>query len=143
MQKANQRFDSIISRNVTIDGEIRGKENLAIEGRVKGVVILEGDLFVAETGVVEAEIEADDVVILGKVNGNIKARKQLELRPSGKLFGEIHATSIDIREGAVFEGRSHMIPKRTTPVTSPPPKKTIAPETKPGVTQSERKEAQL
>jgi cytoskeletal protein CcmA (bactofilin family) len=43
------------------------------------------------------------------VTGNVLAHKQLEIHPSGKLIGDCSAASIDIKEGAIFEGRSNMI----------------------------------
>ena len=112
---------SLLSRNVKIEGEIRGEENLHIDGRIKGAVRLNGDILIGNAGIVEAEIEAENVVIQGQVKGNVTARQQLEIWPSGKLLGDCTARSIDIKEGAVFEGRSQML-KSQTPPPEPPPK---------------------
>jgi cytoskeletal protein CcmA (bactofilin family) len=100
---------SLLSKNVKIEGEIRGEENFHVEGRFKGAIKLNGDVFVGSSGVVEAEVEANNVVIQGQVRGNVRARKQLEIQPTGQLFGDCTAQSIDIREGALFEGRSKML----------------------------------
>ena len=100
---------SLISKNVKIDGDIQGPENLHIEGYIKGSVKLSGNIFVGSTGIVEANLEAKNIVIQGEVAGNIVAHKQLEIHPSGKLIGDCTAASIDIKEGAIFEGRSNMI----------------------------------
>ena len=112
---------SLLSRNVKIEGEIRGEENLHIDGRIKGAVRLNGDILIGNAGIVEAEIEAENVVIQGQVTGNVTARQQLEIWPSGKLMGDCTARSIDIKEGAVFEGRSHMLKSPPAP-PKPPPK---------------------
>ena len=80
-----------------------------MDGYLKGTVVLSGDIFIGNTGVVEADVEAKNIVIQGKVNGNVKAHRQLEIHPTGKLVGDCTAASIDIKEGAVFEGRSNMI----------------------------------
>jgi cytoskeletal protein CcmA (bactofilin family) len=106
---------SLVGRNVQVDGEIRGEENLKIEGSVKGSVKLTGNIVVGKTGVVDAQIEANSVIIQGKVTGNVLARKQLEIQPSGSLIGDCTAQSIDIKEGAVFEGRSQMLRTSTGP----------------------------
>ena len=106
---------SLLSRNVKIEGEIRGEENLHIDGRIKGAVRLKGDILIGNAGVVEAEIEAENVIIQGQVTGNVTARQQLEIQPSGKLIGDCTARSIDIKEGAVFEGRSNMIRSSAAP----------------------------
>jgi cytoskeletal protein CcmA (bactofilin family) len=100
---------SLISRNARIEGDIRGNENINIEGHIKGSIKLNGDVFVAASGVVEADIEAANVYIEGKVIGNIKAYDNLEIQSCGKMTGDITARSIDIKEGSTFEGRSHMI----------------------------------
>ncbi len=113
---------SLVSKDVRIEGEIEGPENLHVEGYIKGAIALSGDIFVGNTGIVEADVEAKNIVIQGKVNGNITALKQLEIHPSGRLIGDCMATSIDIKEGAVFEGRSNMMKKKAA--SMPPQTKT-------------------
>lgn len=103
---------SLLSKNVKIEGEIQGPENLHVEGYIKGIIKLSGDVFVGNTGIVEADVEAKNIVIQGEVKGNIVAHQQLEIHPTGKLIGDCSAASIDIKEGAVFEGRSNMIKSR-------------------------------
>ncbi len=106
---------SLLSRNIKVDGELRGNENIKVEGFIKGLIELNGNVFVGNSGVVEADIKAENIVIEGKVTGTVTARNKLEIHPSGKLIGDFEARSIDIKEGALFEGRSHM--------TAPPPTK--------------------
>ena len=100
---------SLLSKKVKIDGDILGPENLHVEGYIKGSVKLSGDIFIGNTGIVEADLEAKNIVIQGEVAGNVTAHKQLEIHPSGKLIGDCTAASIDIKEGAIFEGRSNML----------------------------------
>jgi cytoskeletal protein CcmA (bactofilin family) len=100
---------SLLSKKVKIDGDILGPENLHVEGYIKGSVKLSGDIFIGNTGIVEADLEAKNIVIQGEVAGNVIAHKQLEIHPSGKLIGDCTAASIDIKEGAIFEGRSNML----------------------------------
>ena len=100
---------SLLSKKVNIVGEIQGNEDLHVEGRFKGSIKITGNIFVGKTGVVEADIEADNIVIQGKINGNVLARRQLEIQAFGELIGDCTAQSIDIKEGAIFEGRSKMV----------------------------------
>ena len=100
---------SLLSKEVKLEGDIQGSENLQVEGKFKGSIKLAGDIFVGTTGVIEADVEADNVVIQGQLSGNVTARKQLQIQSSGKLVGDCSAQSIDIKEGALFEGRSKMI----------------------------------
>jgi len=106
---ASSGTTSLVSRPVIVEGEISGEENLHVDGRVKGIIRLSGDLFVGAGGVVEAEIDARSIVIQGAVSGKVIARRQLEIQPSGRFTGEATAASYEIRQGAVFEGISRML----------------------------------
>jgi cytoskeletal protein CcmA (bactofilin family) len=107
---------SLLSKKVYIVGEIEGNEDLHVEGRFKGSINITGNIFVGQTGVVEADIEAENIVIQGKIHGNVLARKQLEIQSLGELIGDCSAQTINIKEGAIFEGRSKMV----RPAASPP-----------------------
>ena len=109
---------SLLSKKVKFEGDIQGEEDLRVEGRFKGTIKVVGDFFVGQGGVVEAEVEADNIVIQGQITGNVMARKQLEIQSSGQLLGDCVAKSIDIKEGAIFEGRSKML---KSPVSPPGP----------------------
>lgn len=100
---------SLLSRKANITGNISGEENLLINGFIKGTVKLEGDIIVGDTGVVEADIEGNNIIIQGTVKGNVIAREHLEILSTGRMIGDISARSIDLKEGSSFEGRSHMI----------------------------------
>ena len=112
---------SLLSKNVRIEGQIQGPENLHVEGYLKGAVALSGDIFIGSTGIVEADVEAKNIIIQGAVTGKVKAHQQLEIHPTGKLVGDCTAASIDIKEGAVFEGRSNMIRSSGVAVSPGPP----------------------
>ena len=106
---------SLLSKKVNIVGDIQGNEDLHVEGRFKGSIKISGNIFVGQTGVVEADIEADNIIIQGKIHGNVLARKQLEIQSLGELIGDCSAQSIDIKEGAIFEWRSKMVRPSTPP----------------------------
>jgi cytoskeletal protein CcmA (bactofilin family) len=88
---------------------------------VKGIIRLAGDLFVGASGVVEAEVDARNVVVQGAVTGKVLARRQLEVQPSGRFNGEATAASYEIRQGAVFEGISRMLGSKTQAEKPPVP----------------------
>lgn len=113
---------SLVSQKVTIEGDLQGNENIQIDGQIKGSVKLNGNIIIGPTGIVEAEVEGNNIIIRGTVKGNVTAREHLEIHSSGNMTGDISARSIDIREGSSFEGRSRMIKsdrQRTVPVSSP------------------------
>jgi cytoskeletal protein CcmA (bactofilin family) len=117
---------SLLSKKVKIEGNIQGDEDLRVEGHFKGTIKVVGDFFVGQSGVVEADVEADNIVIQGQITGNVLARKQLEIQSSGQLLGDCQAKSIDIREGAIFEGRSSMLRSSASPAGSTPSSSTSA-----------------
>jgi cytoskeletal protein CcmA (bactofilin family) len=117
VKDATSGSTSLVSRPMVVEGEISGDESLHVDGRVKGIIRLKGDLFVGAGGIVEAEIDARNVVIQGTITGKVLARRQLEVQPSGRFNGECTAASYEIREGAVFEGVSRMI--SSTPQNKP------------------------
>ena len=77
---------------------------MRIEGQVEGEITAQDTLTIGESAVVNAQIVGNSVVIQGRVTGDVTARKRLEIRAPGKLFGNITTPSLVIQEGVVFEG---------------------------------------
>ncbi len=100
---------SLVSKNVKIEGDISGDENFKIDGTINGSVKVSGDILIEETGNVIADISGENIIVKGNVNGNISANHRIEIYATGTVIGDISATSVDIQEGAKFEGRSHMM----------------------------------
>jgi len=100
---------SLLTKELKIEGDIQGDEDLHVEGFFKGSIKIKGNIFVDQSGRVEADIEADNVIIQGQIKGNVLARRQLQIQSLGQLMGDCTAASIDIKEGAIFEGRSNML----------------------------------
>ena len=74
---------TVIGKSVTVKGEISAKEDMYMDGIVEGTISLpDSRLTVGPNGRVVADLQAHDVVIYGKVDGNIRAAGRLELRPS-------------------------------------------------------------
>ncbi len=97
---------SVISRDVTVDGDIIAREDLRIEGTVKGGIRTTGAVVVEPTGAVASGIKAEWILIRGRVSGDVEATGRVEIDDNGRLQGNCTAASIRINEGAVFEGRS-------------------------------------
>ncbi|HET7095493.1 MAG TPA: polymer-forming cytoskeletal protein [Thermomicrobiales bacterium] len=99
---------SLIDRHSTFDGTFRSDRDLRIEGDVKGTVVCQGLLFIAEGATVHANIEAENVTIAGDLEGEIACRGRLQLLPSGRLRGKVATGSLVINEGAYYEGQLEM-----------------------------------
>jgi cytoskeletal protein CcmA (bactofilin family) len=94
-----------IGKGLTIKGEINGSESLYIDGKVEGSVNLPGNrVTVGRNGQVAASITAREIVVLGKVRGNVTATDRVDIRAEGSLSGDVAAARISIEDGAFFKG---------------------------------------
>ncbi|NVJ00256.1 bactofilin BacO [Myxococcus sp. AM001] len=100
--------NTVIGSSIVIDGEISGDEDLVIQGTVKGKISLKESLYVEGSGVVEADIETQNVEIAGRVTGNIVASDKVELKTDCRVVGDIKAPRILIADGASFKGNVDM-----------------------------------
>jgi cytoskeletal protein CcmA (bactofilin family) len=75
-----------------------------IDGRVRGEVIAGGALWIGETGVVEADLEGDTVVVAGRVKGQITALSRIELRPTAAVQGGLRSPRLLLAEGSQVDG---------------------------------------
>jgi cytoskeletal protein CcmA (bactofilin family) len=91
---------------VQIKGDVKGNEDLLVEGRVEGTVALtDSRLTIGAHAQVAADLSARDVVVLGTLTGNVTAAGRVELRAGCLMKGDIHAARLSIEENAVFTGK--------------------------------------
>ncbi len=94
-----------IGKSLVIKGEVTGSESLFIDGRVEGSINLPGNrVTVGRNGVVSANITAREIVVQGKVRGNMVASDRVDIRNEGSLTGDVVAQRISIEDGAFFKG---------------------------------------
>jgi cytoskeletal protein CcmA (bactofilin family) len=94
-----------ISKGLSIKGEITGTESLFIDGKVEGSINIPGNrVTVGKNGVVTASISAREIVVLGKLKGNVSATDRVDIRAEGALTGDVAAARISIEDGAFFKG---------------------------------------
>jgi cytoskeletal protein CcmA (bactofilin family) len=94
-----------IGKSLVIKGEVTGSESLYIDGRVEGSINLAGNrVTIGRNGVVTANINAREIVVLGKVRGNLTASDRVDIRSDGSLTGDVVAARISIEDGAFFKG---------------------------------------
>jgi cytoskeletal protein CcmA (bactofilin family) len=94
-----------IGKSLVIKGEVTGSESLYIDGRVEGSINLAGNrVTIGRNGIVAANITAREIVVLGKVRGNLTASDRVDIRSDGSLTGDVIAARISIEDGAFFKG---------------------------------------
>jgi cytoskeletal protein CcmA (bactofilin family) len=95
-----------IGKSVVICGEVKGSEDLIVDGRVEGTVTLtESRLTIGPTANVQADLFARDVLIQGQVQGNVVASGRVELRAGCIVEGDIRALRLAVEDNAVFRGK--------------------------------------
>ena len=98
-----------IGKSIVVKGELSGKEDLTIEGRVEGKVDLsEHVLTIGSNAKLKAQVAAKSIVVIGEVTGNIQASERISIREEGSVEGDIAAPRVAIAEGATFRGSIDM-----------------------------------
>ena len=103
--------EKVIEINAQMDGALTFGDpvNLKITGRFTGKLDTKGTLTIGQSAVVEAHIQGENIIIAGRIKGNVIAKKMLVLMPSAVLSGDISTPKLNIVEGAVFQGRCQML----------------------------------
>lgn len=102
---------SVIGKNITITGDISATEDLVVEGKILGQIQLnESRLTIGEEGYAKSQISAREVVISGRVEGQIVASERVELRSTAQVTGDITAPRLVIHQDAVIKGSVDLSP---------------------------------
>jgi len=103
-----ERVTTVLGPGISWKGDLRGKGGVRIEGALEGEISIRGMVIIGETGRVTSEtIKADSVVVAGVVNGKILSEK-LEIRATGRVYGDVTAKSFSTEEGAFLRGKVTM-----------------------------------
>lgn len=106
--QAVERITSVLGAGVIWHGSINGSGGVRIEGAFEGEIVLRGMLVVGETGRVTCQnVRANTVIVAGAVRGNITTQK-LEIRASGRVWGDVVTTAFVTEEGAFLRGQIRM-----------------------------------
>jgi cytoskeletal protein CcmA (bactofilin family) len=99
-----------VSEAISIKGEISGREDLYVDGEVQGSIHLtDGTVTIGPQGRVTADIEAREILVRGKVTGNLHGRERVQIARTGQATGDIATRRIAIEEGAIFRGRIDVV----------------------------------
>ncbi len=110
----NARNSARLGASLAIKGHITGSEDLQIDGKVDGPISLHGhELTVGSTAVLHSEIHAGELIVSGKVVGNVHARGRVDIKKDGSIIGDISSARISIEDGAHFKGRIEIDPAKS------------------------------
>lgn len=118
---ANNPGKNVLTSDVEIKGNIKFSGELTFEGKLDGEIQTDGALLLGDSAVVNGNINAESVVVRGKVNGNITAKEKIEIKTKAELFGDIRASKLTVEEGVTFVGKTEVNPNKVSP-TAPSPR---------------------
>jgi cytoskeletal protein CcmA (bactofilin family) len=100
---------TILTNGCEFNGKLYCRGSTRIGGKIEGEIVSEGLLIIEDEAIIQANITAEEAVILGRVKGKLTAKIRVELCPSCSFDGDIAAPVLVIKEGAHFNGRSQML----------------------------------
>ena len=100
---------TIIGESIVFSGDISGSEDVTINGTLEGDVnFRENNIHIGETGRVNANVEARNISVEGDVKGELRASEQVNIKPSGRVAGDIRAPRVVLDDGCQFKGSVDM-----------------------------------
>ena len=120
MDIMNAASKNVLGSDVEIKGNIKFNGELTFDGKLEGEVHTDGALNLGDSAVINGNINAQSVVVRGKVNGNITAKEKIEIKAKAELFGDIRAAKLSVEEGVTFVGKTEVNPNKVSPSAAPP-----------------------
>jgi cytoskeletal protein CcmA (bactofilin family) len=106
---------NVLTSDVEIKGNLKFSGELTFEGKLDGEITTDGTLNLGDGAVVNGNISATNVVVRGKINGNITAKEKIDIKAKTELFGDIKASKLAIEEGVTFVGKTEVNPNKVSP----------------------------
>lgn len=105
---SGEKVETIIGPGTHIEGVLRTKSGLRVEGSIEGKIFSESDVVIGESGRVQTDIEAENLTVAGEIRGDVKVRGRLTLLSTGRLFGAATPGTLIVEPGAIWQGESRM-----------------------------------
>lgn len=105
---SSSNFDTLIGKNTSLEGLLEADGTVRVDGKIKGDMKVKGDIFIGESSHIQGNIICTNIIVGGRVEGNITAHEQLRITATGRVIGDIAVKSLIIDENGQFEGNSKM-----------------------------------
>jgi cytoskeletal protein CcmA (bactofilin family) len=102
------RLKLVLGESSKITGDIEALGTIIVDGTIVGHIIGE-KVILGEKAYVKGNIVAKNIILGGKIDGDLNGKERVELRATGQVFGDIFTSRLSIMEGAIFQGMSHML----------------------------------
>jgi cytoskeletal protein CcmA (bactofilin family) len=110
---------NVLTSDVEVKGNLKFSGELTVDGKLDGEINTDGVLNLGDSAVVNGNINAQSVVVRGKINGNINAKEKIDIKAKTELFGDVRAAKLAIEEGVTFVGKTEVNPNKVSPTTPP------------------------
>ncbi|MBN1353103.1 MAG: polymer-forming cytoskeletal protein [Candidatus Omnitrophica bacterium] len=119
-KRTEEHNDKILDVDASMQGTLTFKDpvNLRINGEFEGRLSTKGNLTIGEHAVVKANIDGETIIVAGRINGEIRAQKELRLVPPARILGNIKTPILHVSEGAVLEGYCNMIKESKSAISA-------------------------
>jgi cytoskeletal protein CcmA (bactofilin family) len=114
-------IESLIGEHTSFEGTLRTQGPVRLLGTIQGEIESKSAIIVEEKARVTARLTAQQVTVAGQVDGQIYCDGRVEIRPTGRVTGEINAGALIVQEGAYFDGSSKMAAPGSSPSAAPTP----------------------
>ncbi len=102
------KIENVVGHSCTVRGDLSAEGAFRVDGTIEGSVESKTAVVIGETGAVTGNVRAADVLVAGKVHGNVCSTGHLEIMATGSIEGDIDAKSLRVETGGSFAGTSHM-----------------------------------
>ncbi len=99
----------VIAKGLFIRGELRGVEDLVVEGEVEGTIHMEKSITIEAGGRIKADIETENITIFGEIVGDLNAREKITVHAGARVVGDLQAPRVEIEDGAYYKGKIEMV----------------------------------
>ena len=102
------KIESVVGRSCVVKGDMAADGAFRVDGTIEGSVESKASVVVGESGAVTGNVRAVDVLVAGKIHGNVACSGHLDILSTGVIEGGIEAKSLRVETGGIFAGTSHM-----------------------------------
>ncbi|NLD46275.1 MAG: polymer-forming cytoskeletal protein, partial [Clostridiaceae bacterium] len=102
-------FDTLIGSNSVFEGNIETEGTIRVDGKVIGNLKVNGDVYIGKDALINGNIDANNIFLSGRVEGNIEAKGVLRALSTAKIIGDIFVHSLITEDGSQFDGKCKMV----------------------------------
>ncbi len=104
------RSQSLIQEGMTVRGDMKAEGDIRLDGAIEGSLVSKSRVIIGGTGMIHADLEAAEVLVMGRVHGKVIGHRRVELRKGAHVEGDITTQALVIEEGVFFRGLCQMTP---------------------------------